>query len=67
MSARGVGIWECGVKVSVLALHNGHRSLYVAATLGRRTYWLMRWDVARAPLGRFRSRDGLMGWTWGAR
>jgi hypothetical protein len=43
------------------------RTFYASVTLGRTTFWLQRWDTERAPDNRFRSRDGVMGWTLGER
>lgn len=41
------------------------RTVYAAITVGRTTCWVQRWDTQRAPNNRWRSRDGVMGWTWG--
>ena len=57
--------WALGIRMDSGRLYTGRRSLYIALTLGRTRYWLMRWDLARAPAGRFRTADGLSGWTWG--
>lgn len=55
--------------VSVMKLYNGHRSAYIALRVGRRTFYLMRWDVARLEKPKYRprffSRDGLMAWVSG--
>lgn len=56
---------EFGLRINAMTLYNGHRSFYASLTIGRRWVWVQRWDVERAPRGRFRSRDGLMGWAWG--
>lgn len=48
-----------------MRLYNGRRSFYGALTMLGRTFWIQRWDTARAPRNRFRSGD--MGWTWGSR
>lgn len=60
-------MFELGLLVNVMRLYNGHRSVYVRVTVGPRSWWVQRWDVARTTGHRFLSRDGLMGWTWGVR
>lgn len=46
----------------------GRRTFYAVLTIGRRRFWLMRWDTARCADYRHqfcRSKDGLMQWTCG--
>ena len=57
--------WEIALRVHVMRLYNGRRSFYGAVVIGRRRLWLQRWDTARAPENRWRTRDGVMGWTGG--
>ena len=56
---------EFGVKISVLHLYNGRRSLYIALTLGHTTFWIQRWDAPRQPRGWFEP-NGQMTWAVGS-
>lgn len=55
------------INAHTMTLYNGHKSFYASITIGKVTWWVMRWDIARTTGHRFLSRDGLMGWTWGRR
>lgn len=57
---------EFGIRLSVLHLYNGRRSLYVAVTIGRRVFWLQRWDAERQPRGVYEP-SGAMTWAAGTR
>ena len=62
---------SAGVNVRHLEFNpvNGRRTLYASITLGRRTFWLQRWDTAgcsnQTPFAF--SSDRLMCWTAGSR
>lgn len=45
----------------------GRIHAFFSITVGRYTVTAQRWDTARSPQNRFRSRDGLMGWSFTAR
>lgn len=61
--------FECSLGISRLRFEPvlGRRTVYGKITIGRTTFWVQRWDTGRSPNNRFKSRDGLMGWTWGVR
>jgi hypothetical protein len=61
--------FKLGIDVHAMRLYNGRRSFYAVLHLGRRAYWIQRWDTVRCPANRLRSGTGeaAMGWTWGAR
>lgn len=42
----------------------GRRTVFIVLQVGPWKWWLMRWDTERAPDNRFKTADGLMGWTW---
>jgi hypothetical protein len=46
---------------------NGRRTFYMSLSFFGRRLWLMRWDCDRTSnyKTRFKSSDGVMGWTWG--
>lgn len=41
---------EFGVRATISRLYNGRRSVYVSLQLGRRSWFLSRWDTARVTL-----------------
>lgn len=55
-----------GFDLNVSMLYNGRRCLYASITLGRRTWWIQRWDGARQP-GRVACplARGIMTWNVG--
>jgi hypothetical protein len=54
-----------GINVSTGRLYTGHRYVYVRLLFGKSWLYAERWDTARAPGNRFKTRDGLVGWTFG--
>jgi hypothetical protein len=63
---------QFGIDVNISTLKfdpvNGRRTCYATLTLGRRKFWVMRWDSERTRDYKHRfafSRDGLMSWSWG--
>lgn len=66
-------MFEISLRVSVgrlkLAGWEGRRTVYVAVTLGRRTWWVQRWDTPRCSNHRVYalSSDGKMAYTAGRR
>ncbi len=64
---------ELAVNLSTLTFPAcaGRRTVYANVTIGKRTFWAMRWDTARCERPKYRpfalSSDGLMCWTMGVR
>lgn len=63
--------FNVGVRLSSLNFDpvRGRRTFYGSVRIGKRTFWLQRWDTARcSDLNRFAfSRDHRMCWTAGVR
>lgn len=53
------------INIHSYKLYNGYRSFYATVRLLGKRLWVMRWDTARAPANRLKTKDGLMGWSWG--
>jgi hypothetical protein len=58
---------ELSVRVNVMRLYNGRRSFYLAITIGRRRYWVSRWDTdrVRPTDGAWQRRGEVMTWYGG--
>lgn len=46
-------------------LYNGHRSLYAKVEIGRRTWWISRWDTARVAIASGANRREQHLWSRG--
>lgn len=44
----------------------GRFHFYASVTLGRRTFFVSRWDIDRVKTKRYLSLDGVMCWYWGS-
>ena len=55
-----------GTRLRLDPVH-GRQTFFAAITIGKRTFWLQRWDAARCVKEKpfAYSRDGLMCWTRG--
>jgi hypothetical protein len=51
---------------SSILLSNSRRSFLFSVSTSTVRLWVQRWDIQRAPRNRLKTRDGVMGWTWGA-
>lgn len=62
------GTMRFKIEVSTGKLYNGRRSFFAVIQLGRRSYWLQRWDTARVdpkPNAVILHRGKVMTWNAG--